>query len=411
MITFKPFRAVIPKLEYAKDVAALPYDVFNRKEAKLEVRNKPYSFLRIDRAESNFDYEINLYSDDVYKQASFLLNEWINKNILIQDECESYYLYELITQDHSQTGIVGLTAVNDLVNGSIKDHEKTRTDKLNDRIQHIDTCNAHTGPILMFYNDSNHFDIVIDTIKNKMKPFIDFVSDDAIQHKIYRINNQSDQIIIKNHFESLDYLYIADGHHRAAAAKQIAKQRNDDITNTELSSNIFLSVVFPNHQMKILDYNRVVKDLNGQSSSEILKQVKMNFTLLIESDKPVKPRVKGQFSMGLNNKWYLLEYKDQDKLSTSIKRLDVSILQDTVLNPILGINDPVSDTRIDFVGGVRGLEELEKRLSEDCKIVFALVPTSIDELIEISNLGELMPPKSTWFEPKLRSGLFIHLID
>lgn len=411
MITFKPFKAILPQPKLAKNVAALPYDVFNRAEALIEVNDKPYSFLRIDRAETNFDYAIDLYSDEVYHRASTLLHQWINEDILIQDSVESYYLYELSSENHSQTGIVGLTSVIDCVNGLIKDHEKTRTDKQLDRVKHIDFCNAHTGPILMFHTNENHFDKQIDQLKSRIKPFIDFKSDDSIQHRVYKAHQTEDILLIQAYFNQINNLYIADGHHRAAAAKQVAINRNQDISDITLSSNLFLSVVFPYNQMKILDYNRVIKDLNGYTPLEFIEILKENFKILKQSNSPIYPNKKGQFSMFIDSKWFLIEYKHLDQLFSPIEKLDVSILQNTILEPLLNIKNPSTDTRIDFVGGIRGLNELERRVNTDCMLAFALVPTSIKELIEISNLSQLMPPKSTWFEPKLRSGLFIHLID
>jgi len=411
MITFKPFKSYYPDPKIADKVAALPYDVYNRSEAKIEVKNKPYSFLRIDRAETNFDESIDLYSENVYQKASSLLHEWINEGIFLHDNADSFYLYELSTNNHSQTGVVGLTSVVDLINGTIKDHEKTRIDKQQDRIKHIEVCNAHTGPILMFHNNMNHFDSIIESIKNTLNPIIDFMSDDLITHRVFRIDNQNNIEIIKEYFNELDCLYIADGHHRAAAAKQVAINRNSDVSNTEVSSNLFLSVVFPKTQMCILDYNRVIKDLNGYTYDEFINEILKDYSIIKESYNPIIPLEKGQFSMFIDSKWILIEYKHRHKIESPIDLLDVSILQDTILNPLLGIRNPSTDTRIDFVGGIRGLKELERRVLTDCKVAFALVPTSIDELIHISNLGQLMPPKSTWFEPKLRSGLFIHLID
>lgn len=412
MITFKPFKAVMPTQVNAKDVAALPYDVFNRMEAKLEVEHNPISFLRIDRAETNFDDNIDMYSEEVYSKASSLLYEWINTNVLKQDETESFYLYELSTLHHKQTGVVGLTAVEDLLNDSIKDHELTRRDKQIDRINHIDYCNAHTGPILMFYQDKQNFAIKIDQLKEKYVPIIDFVSDDTIRHRIFSINTFDDQELIKLQFQQTNTLYIADGHHRAAAAKAIAlKRNNQDISDKTKSSNLFLSVVFPDSQLKILDYNRVVKDLNNYEISSFLNLIQNDFEIIETSGTPIRPLLKGQFSMYLNQKWYSIKYKRSEMLQSAIDLLDVSILQNSILYPTLGILDPITDTRIDFVGGIKGLYELEKRVNSDCKVAFALVATSIEELIHISDLGYLMPPKSTWFEPKLRSGLFIHLID
>jgi len=410
MITFKPFKAVMPKPELAIDIAALPYDVFNREEAKIETINKPYSFLRIDRAETNFSDNVDIYSDEVYLKASSILNEWLETEKLINDTSYAYYLYELSTPTHIQTGFVGLTAVKDLVNGVIKDHEKTRSDKLVDRIKHIDVCNAHTGPILMLYQDNQVLNDLILTIKQITNPIIDFKSDDNIKHRIFKIIDQIHLETITSEFKKINALYIADGHHRASAAKSIALARNQDLTDLNKPENLFLSVVFPANQLKIMDYNRVVKDLNGLSETEFINLIRVEFDILQTSDDKIKPEVKGQFSMYINNLWYLLNYKFKDSLDSPIDLLDVSILQNKILNPILGIQNPATDSRIDFIGGVKGLDALEKRVKEDCVVAFALVATSIDELIEISDSGQLMPPKSTWFEPKLRSGLFIHLI-
>ncbi len=411
MITFIPFKSVLPKPELAVDIAALPYDVFNREEAKIETINKPYSFLRIDRAETNFDNNIDIYSEIVYMKAKSLLSEWLESKMLIEDDEEAYYLYELNTPTHSQTGFVGLTAVKDLINGSIKDHEKTRADKLADRIKHINVCNAHTGPILMFYQENLTLDKLILMIKQSSKPIIDFKSDDTIHHRIFRILDQKQINTIRVEFEKLSSLYIADGHHRASAAKSIALARNQEINDLTKPENLFLSVVFPANQLRIMDYNRVVKDLNGLSDETFIKLIRDEFDIIQTSYEKIKPETKGQFAMYFKRKWYLLNYKYRDTLLNSpIDLLDVSIIQNKILNPILGIQNPATDSRIDFIGGIKGLDALEKRVNEDCVVAFALVATSIEELIEISDSGQLMPPKSTWFEPKLRSGLFIHMI-
>ncbi len=413
MITFKPFKTVYPNPNLAHEVAALPYDVFNRNEAQLEVLNKEFSFLRIDRAETNFDDSIDMYADIVYQKAASLLSDWIDSKILVQDELESYYIYELSTPSHSQTGLVGLTSVNDLINGSIKDHEKTRDDKRIDRIKHIDACNAHTGPILMFYQDKLNFSKLLESIKRSIIPMIDIVSDDHIHHRVFKVTQTNHQIWIINHFNNLNTLYIADGHHRASAAKAIAIKRNKhNVSDSTLSSNLFLSVVFPSAQLKILDYNRVIKDLNGLTPTMFLELIQKDFEIHRVSTDCIHPTIKGQFSMCLEHKWYLISYKNyKTTLRSAIEMLDVSILQTYILAPILGITNPATDSRLDFVGGIRGLAALEDRLNDDCVLAFALVATSIEELIQISDLGLLMPPKSTWFEPKLRSGLFIHLID
>ncbi len=411
MITFIPFKSVLPKPELAVDVAALPYDVFNREEARIETINKPYSFLRIDRAETNFDNDIDIYSEEVYLKAKSLLNEWLESNKLIEDDEKAFYLYELSTPTHSQTGFVGLTSVKDLINGSIKDHEKTRADKLADRIKHIDVCNAHTGPILMFYQENQTLDYLILMIKQSSEPIIYFKSDDTIQHRIFKIIDQKHLNTIRSEFEKLNSLYIADGHHRASAAKSIALARNQEINDITKPENLFLSVVFPANQLIIMDYNRVIKDLNGHSDEAFIKLIRDEFDIIQTSIEKIKPEIKGQFSMYFKNKWYLLNYKYRNTLLNSpIDLLDVSIIQNKILNPILGIQNPATDSRIDFIGGIKGLDALEKRVNEDCVVAFALVATSIEELIEISDSGQLMPPKSTWFEPKLRSGLFIHLI-
>lgn len=412
MIIFKPFKALRPNTKKANEVGALPYDVYSSSEAKKEVTNKPYSFLRIDRGEINFDAPIDMYSPLVYQQAKSLLSEWIDEGILIQEESEAFYLYELSSNNHVQTGIVGLTAVSDLIQGAIKDHEKTRADKLLDRTNHINTINAHTGPILMFYKENKGFDRVIDIVKRSLDPLFDFTSDDAITHRVFRIDNQEHNQFLSDYFKSIESLYIADGHHRAGAAKAVALARNRDVSDTTIDSNLFLSVVFPYTQLNILDYNRVIKDLHGLTTTQFLAAINEDFEILSQSNEGIHPKNKGEFSMYVDNTWYLLSFKHRNKLLDSpIDVLDVSILQDYILKPILGIDDPMNNTRIDFVGGIHGLSGLKKRVEQDCKVAFACVPTSMDELITISDQHKLMPPKSTWFEPKLLSGLLIHPIE
>ncbi|MBQ2089550.1 MAG: DUF1015 domain-containing protein [Lachnospiraceae bacterium] len=410
-----PFNGIRPSRESAATIAALPYDVYNRNEAEAVVAKNPDSFLAIDRAETNFDSSVGTYDEVVYQKAHDLLWQWVEEGRFIRDGRPCYYLYELTMNGRTQTGIVACASIDDYENGIIKKHENTRAEKEADRIHHVDSCNAQTGPIFLAYKARQEIDEIVDRIKTDSEAEYDFVSEDGIRHRVYVIDAEADVSALENIFTTMDSIYIADGHHRAASAVKVGQKRrleHPGYTGDE-EFNYFLSVLFPDNQLMIMDYNRVVRDLNGLSDSEFIEAISDKMDIIeigCPNGKPIAPTRKGQVSMVINGTWYLLEFREADKSSDPVEGLDVSILQNVILNPILGITDPKTDDRIDFVGGIRGLEELERRCDTDCKVAFAMYPTSIGELFAVADAGRLMPPKSTWFEPKLRSGLFIHEI-
>lgn len=410
MAYIKPFKCVRPEKDIAGRVAALPYDVYNRSEAKKEVEKEPLSFLKVDRAETSFDDSVDTYDERVYLKAKELLCGMIDDGIYEKDEDNAFYIYEQIMNGRSQTGIVGCASVDDYINGVIKKHENTREDKEIDRIKHVDTCNAQTGPIFLAYRSNDIINEVVKKVKNEPAIY-DFTSFDGIHHIVWKIAENDDVTAVEKAFADIGDIYIADGHHRAASAVKVGLKRrkeNPDYTGEE-EFNTFLSVLFPHDELMIMDYNRTVKDLNGLSEEEFLEKVKDNFDIADISDEAVKPVKKGQVTMYLSDKWYTLNAKtDLLEITDPVKSLDVSLLQDYLLGPVLGIRDPRTDKRIDFIGGIRGLDELKRRADSDMKVSFAMYPTSIDELFAVADAGMLMPPKSTWFEPKLRSGLFIH---
>ncbi len=412
MATIRPFRCVRPREDVAHRVAALPYDVYNRQEAKAEVEREPLSFLKIDRAETSFPDAVDTYAPEVYRKAGELLQKDIADGIYTRDEDLSYYVYELTMDGRSQTGLTACAAVDDYVNNVIKKHENTREDKEIDRITHVDTCNAQTGPIFLAYRSHKAINEVVAQTQ-KGEPLYDFTAVDGIRHRVWKISNTTDVDKIGRAFDEIDQIYIADGHHRAASAVKVGLKRRDqhpDYEGTE-EFNYFLSVLFPHDQLMIMDYNRTVKDLNGLTKEEFFERVSECF-VIEESGTPVKPEKKGTFGMYLEGQWYRLMAKETLFAGKdAVGRLDVSVLQEYLLAPVLGIGDPRTDSRIDFIGGIRGLEELERRADTDMKISFSLYPTSITELFDVADQKLLMPPKSTWFEPKLRSGLFIHEID
>jgi hypothetical protein len=410
MAYIKPFKCVRPEKDIAGRVAALPYDVYNRSEAKKEVEREPLSFLKVDRAETSFDDSVDTYDERVYLKAKELLCGMIDDGIYEKDEDNAFYIYEQIMNGRSQTGIVGCASVDDYINGVIKKHENTREDKEIDRIKHVDTCNAQTGPIFLAYRSNDIINEVVKKVKNEPAIY-DFTSVDGIHHIVWKIAENDDVTAVEKAFADIGDIYIADGHHRAASAVKVGLKRrkeNPDYTGEE-EFNTFLSVLFPHDELMIMDYNRTVKDLNGLSEEEFLEKVKDNFDIADISDEAVKPAKKGQVTMYLSDKWYTLNAKTALlEITDPVKSLDVSLLQDYLLGPVLGIGDPRIDKRIDFIGGIRGLDELKRRADSDMKVSFAMYPTSIDELFAVADAGMLMPPKSTWFEPKLRSGLFIH---
>lgn len=411
MATIKPFSCVRPKAEAASRVAALPYDVYNREEAKAEVMREPLSFLKIDRPETAFDDSMDMYAPEVYQKAKELLQKDIQDGVYERDEEAVYYIYELVMDGRSQTGLVACASIEDYENQVIKKHENTREDKEVDRITHVDTCGAQTGPIFLAYRSEQVINEIVERVK-KESPLYDFTAVDGITHRVFRVGRADEVEAIQNAFSNIDRIYIADGHHRAASAVKVGIKRRDANpahTGSE-EYNFFLSVLFPHDQLMIMDYNRTVKDLNGLTAEAFIGRVQENFDLQ-KSDVPVRPASKGQIGMYLEKQWYCLTAKDKlFEGKDAVGKLDVSVLQQYLLAPVLGIGDPRTDSRIDFVGGIRGLSELEKRADGDMKISFSMYPTSIMELFDVADQNLLMPPKSTWFEPKLRSGLFIHEI-
>lgn len=414
MAVIRPFRAIRPAQGLAEQTAALPYDVYNRQEAKEAVKDAPLSFLRIDRAETCFDDSVDTYDARVYEKASELLAEQIQNGVYMTEEKPCYYLYELVMDGRSQTGIVGCASIDDYERGVIKKHENTRADKEEDRIRHVDALNAQTGPIFLAYRDRDDLrEVVLRQKKNA--PLYDFTSEDGISHRVYRVEEEEDTGRIRDLFAGMEQIYIADGHHRCASAVKVGQKRRREHPGYtgEEEFNYFLSVLFPDSELKILDYNRVVSDLNGLTEEAFLQEIEEQFSVECTGKEAVRPARKGQFGMYLGGRWYCLSAKNTDavKKTNPVEGLDVSLLQDTLLGPVLGIKDPKTDKRIDFVGGIRGLSELERRVHTDMAVAFSLYPTSIAELFAVADAGLLMPPKSTWFEPKLRSGLFIHSIE
>ncbi|MDD7796135.1 DUF1015 domain-containing protein [Clostridium sp. 'White wine YQ'] len=409
MATIKPFNCIRPREDVADKVAALPYDVYNREEALEEVVREPLSFLKIDRAETQFDKDFNPYDKKVYEKARDILKEMKEDGIFVEEGENCYYVYELTMNGRSQTGLVGCASIDDYLDNTIKKHEKTREDKELDRINHVDICNAQTGPIFLAYRSQEEINNVVNKIKQE-KAIYDFVSPDGIRHAVWKIDGEADIKIISEAFGKIDSIYIADGHHRTASAVKVGLKRREEnpgYTGDE-EFNFFLSVLFPHDQLMILDYNRVVKDLNGYTKDEFLDEISKAFTVEKIGVEAYKPTEKGTFGMYLENEWYKLSAKAELLSKDPVMGLDVAILENNLLNPILNIKDIRTDKRIDFVGGIRGLKELEKRVNSDMKVAFSMYPTSITELFAVSDAEMLMPPKSTWFEPKLRSGLFIH---
>lgn len=412
MAVIKAFKAVRPVCELADKVAALPYDVMNSEEAREMVKNDPYSFLHVDKAEVDLDPSIDLYDKRVYEKASKNLKDMIKNGVMKRDEKENLYIYKQVMNGRSQIGLVVCTSIDDYINDIIKKHEHTRADKEQDRINHVDYCNANTGPIFLTYRAKNEIDSVINGWVLAHKPEYDFVSEDGITHTVWVIDENSTIDKLVSEFKVIDYLYIADGHHRAASAVKVGLKRREEYPNFKGDEefNYFLSVLFPDNQLYIMDYNRVVKDLNGNSSEEFMAKVKEKFDITpYNGDGQFKPNSKHTYGMYLDDKWYVLKVKEGTfDEKDPVDRLDVSILQNNLLNPILGIQDPRTDKRIDFIGGIRGLKELERRVNEGMRVAFSMYPTTIDDLMAIADAKRVMPPKSTWFEPKLRSGLFIH---
>ncbi len=415
MSVVRPFKGIRPKVELVEKVASLPYDVMNREEAKEMAKGNEYSFLHVVRSEIDVEDSMSQYDEMVYKTARKNLDNMIEDGILCQDETPRFYIYRQIMQGRVQTGIVGCTSIDDYMNNIIKKHEFTRPEKEVDRINNFDYCDANTAPIFLTYRKNNELNKIVNDWIKFHKPIYNFTSDDDITHIAWVVDDGDIIGRIGEIFDGIDYLYIADGHHRSASSVKVGLKRreaNPHYTGQE-EFNYFLSVVFPDEDLFIMDYNRVVKDLNSLSNEEFMTQVKEKFDIEeYNGEGQYKPTEKHSFGMYLNNKWYKLTAKEgiYDE-NDPVDRLDVSILQKNLLHPILGIENPRTDKRIDFVGGIRGLEELERRVSKDMEIAFSMYPTTMEDLLSIADAGEVMPPKSTWFEPKLRSGLFVHRLN
>lgn len=412
MSKFRPFRAIRPLPEDAKQVASRPYDVLNSDEARLEAANNPISFLRVIKPEIDLPSDSDPYGEEVYRQGLAKLTEFKELGVLVQDPEAFFYVYRLTMDGRTQTGIVGCCDYQEYYDGSIKKHELTRTAKENDRVRHVETQNANAEPVFFSYRGKPGIDALVNEVTRSPIEY-DFVAEDGIRHELWVVR---DRRLIENFesgFAEVPALYVADGHHRTAAAArvgQMRKEHNSGHTGEE-EYNFFMAVLFPDDQLKIFDYNRVVRDLNGLSQENFLSAIKQSFEVSA-IDGELAPTEKGTFSMYLGGVWYRLK-ANKEKLTSSPKEgLDVTYLSDEVLEPILGISDLRNDLRIDFVGGIRGLGELERRVdSGEMAVAFALFPVSMEELLAIADAGEIMPPKTTWFEPKLRSGLFIHDLE
>lgn len=407
-----PFQAIRPRADLADRIAALPYDVYSRQEAAEAVKGDDYTFLRIDRPETQFPSDYDMYAPEVYEKARKMLDQMIEDDFFLQEKRRAYYVYELVMDGRSQVGIGACASVDDYDSRVIKKHENTRADKEADRIRHVDVCSAQTGPIFLAYRRQEEIER---EVRRAMEtpPVYDFTADDGITHRIWVIDEEEAVERIRSAFQKVDSIYIADGHHRCASAVNVSKKRRaafPDYTGQE-EFNFFLSVLFPDDQLMIMDYNRVVRtgeDFDGKAFFSVLEKT---FQVQKLGKEPYHPQKKGEIGMYYADSWYRLTINRDCYKGDPVEDLDVAILQRYLLEPAFGIKDPKTDERIDFVGGIRGLTELERRVHTDAKVAFAMYPTDIHELFAVSDAGRLMPPKSTWFEPKLRSGLLIHRIE
>ncbi len=415
MAKIRPFRGLRPVPEKAKEVASLPYDVINSAEAREMAKGKPHTFLHVVKPEIDLPEDVDLYDDIVYQKGKENLQKLIQDKVLVQDAKPSMYLYQQAMGYHKQIGLVACASVEDYENNIIKKHEHTRADKEADRIRHVDTQNANAGPIFLTYRAQDEMNKIVADYKENHQPVYDFVAEDGIWHTLWVIEDDALLVKIEKLFGEMDALYVADGHHRSASAAKVgAKRREANPNHTgDEEYNFFLAVLFPHDQLYIMDYNRVVKDLNGNTQEEFIGKVKEKFQIEpLEANGGFSPEHAHEFGMYMNRKWYKLTAKPGTfDAKDPVGSLDVSILQENLLSPILGIEDPRKDKRIDFVGGIRGLEELRRRVDAGEAVAFAMCPTSIEELMSIADTGNVMPPKSTWFEPKLRSGIVVHLLD
>ncbi len=405
----KPFKALRPQAQLAKQVASRPYDVLNSAEAKIEAQGNHSSFLHITKSEIDLPDSADIHAPEVYEQAKANLEAFIKRDILFRETKECYYIYQLIMNGRSQTGLVCVSSIDDYENDIIRKHEFTRPEKELDRINHIKTSGAQTGNVFLAYRSHAAVDALIAKWKETKSPVYDFTADDDIQHTIWIVNDTDTCHEISTLFQKeIPYTYIADGHHRAASAAKVRAALGDKAT---AGADYFLTTLFPSNQLYIMDYNRVVKDLKGLDANGFLEAVRERFDIVLLGKEAYRPDQLHTFGLYLGGNWYKLISKPGTYTTDPIGILDVTILQNNVLDPILGIKDPRTDKRIDFVGGIRGLSELEKRVdSGEMAAAFSLYPVTIEQLFDIADSGNVMPPKSTWFEPKLRDGLLTHLI-
>ena len=419
MADVRPFQCIRPSAEHAAEAAALPYDVYSRAEAKREVQGKPWSFLNIDRPETQFPDDQDMYAPEVYQKGREMLDREIRDGIYVTDTSEAYYVYEQsvvsgvlapLLKGHVQTGIAACSSVDDYLNSVIKKHENTREEKEQDRIRHVDVLSAQTGPIFLSYRADAALKAITDRVKEG-EALYDFTSGDGIRHRVFEVSDPETVGRIREAFSKIPATYIADGHHRAASAVKVGLKRRNEHPDgpKDAPYNFFLSVLFPDDELAILPYNRYVKDLNGLTKEAFLAAVGERFEI-VKADGAVSPEKKGGIGMYLDGQWYRLTVREDTRPADPVRGLDVSVLQDTLLAPVLGIGDPRTDDRISFIGGIRGTAELEKLVNEGGGTAFSMHATEMSELLSVADAGLLMPPKSTWFEPKLRSGIFIHRI-
>lgn len=409
MAVIAPFKALRPQAEFASQVASRPYDVLTGKEAKVEAQGNPFSFLHITKSEIDLPEDLDSHSPEVYQKAKENLQAFRQRDVLFKENKPCYYIYRLVMNGREQTGLVCCSSVKDYEKNIIKKHEYTRPEKEEDRINHILATGAQTGNVFLAYRAVDEIDTMIDQWKVKNSSVYDFTAEDGIRHSIWVVNQDSTIELLTDYFASLvPFTYIADGHHRAASAAKVKKALGDQ---AKPSAAYFLTTLFPSNQLEIMDYNRVIRDLNGLSEAEFLEKLTEKFHIE-KQEQPYKPEALHRFGLFVGNGWYKLTAKENTFSADPIGILDITILQENLLHPILGIKDQRTDTRIDFVGGIKGLKELEKRVTGgEMKIAFSLFPVSIKQLFDIADSDNIMPPKSTWFEPKLRDGLLTHLID
>lgn len=412
MATVRPFKAVRPEQSIVEKVACPPYDVLSYEEAK-KWGQIPESFMRVIRAEIDLSEGEDHYGKPVYEKARSNLQEMLDKGTMTQEKTPIYFIYRQKMGEHTQTGVVGCSSVDEYQKGLIKKHELTRQDKEDDRANHVFTVGANTGPVFLTFEAFDDFEKAISEFTSNLEPFCNFTDENNISHELFPVREVANIEKLEKLFERIPAMYIADGHHRAASAsrvRELMKKGNPGHTGNE-EYNFFMSVIFPHNQLKVLDYNRVVKDLNGLSTEAFFEALKENFDITDPEESPARPKLPHEFGMYIEGKWYLLKTKpDSFDNNDPVKSLDVSILQENLLHPILGIEDPRKDPRVDFIGGIRGLGALEAKVDAGWTVAFSMYPTSLEELMKVADDGKTMPPKSTWFEPKLRSGLFVHLL-